>query len=141
MTQKDKVTIRVEATIHAPLEHVWKLWTTPEHIKIWNTASEDWHTTEAEVDLREGGRFSSRMEARDGSIGFDFWGIYDKVVKNKLLSISLGDGRKMSVDFVASENATQVVEVFEAEVENSIDLQRQGWQTILDNFKKYAENL
>ncbi len=141
MAQKDKVTIRVEATIQAPLDQVWKLWTTLEHIKNWNTASEDWHTIEAEVDLREGGRFSSRMEARDGSMGFDFWGIYDQVEKNKLLSISLGDGRKMSVDFVAADNATKVVEVFEAEDENSIDLQRQGWQAILDNFKKYAENL
>ncbi len=135
-----KISITVEATVNAPLEKVWKLWTTPEHIMKWNNASDDWHTPKAENDLRVGGKFLSRMEAKDGSFGFDFWGIYDEVKTNELIANTLGDGRKMKVVFTPQGNTTIVTETFEAEGENPVELQQQGWQAILNNFKKYAES-
>jgi uncharacterized protein YndB with AHSA1/START domain len=135
----DNKSITIENTINASVEKVWKLWTTPEHIMKWNAASEDWHTPKAENDLREGGKFSSRMEAKDGSFGFDFGGTYDRIIPNELIEYSLGDGRKVKVHFQSIGNTTKVTETFEAEAENSIDMQRQGWKAILDNFKKYAE--
>lgn len=135
-----KISITVEATVNAPLEKVWKLWTTPEHIMKWNNASEDWHTPKAENDLRVGGKFLSRMEAKDGSFGFDFWGIYDEVKTNELIANTLGDGRKMKVVFTPQGNTTIVTETFEAEGENPVELQQQGWQAILNNFKTYAES-
>jgi len=135
-----KISITVEATVNAPLEKVWKLWTTPEHIMKWNNASDDWHTPKAENDLRVGGKFLSRMEAKDGSFGFDFWGIYDEVKTNELISNTLGDGRKMKVVFTPQGNTTIVTETFEAEGENPVELQQQGWQAILNNFKTYAES-
>ena len=105
----------------------------------WNAASEDWHTTRAENDLRAGGVFSSRMEARDGSAGFDFGGTYDEVKQYELISYTLGDGRKVSVNFAAEGEETLVTEIFEAEMQNPADMQRDGWQAILDHFKKYVE--
>ncbi|MBI1768210.1 MAG: SRPBCC family protein [Bacteroidetes bacterium] len=132
-------TITVENTVKAPVEKVWRLWTEPPHIKNWNNASDDWHTPFAENDLRIGGKFNSRMEAKDGSFGFDFGGVYDEVKLNQKISYTIGDGRKVSITFTANGNETKVTETFEAESENSLDLQRNGWQTILDNFKKYAE--
>lgn len=137
----DKTSIKVDAYIHAPIEKVWKLWTSPEHIMHWNNASDDWHTPRAENDLRAGGQFLSRMEAKDGSFGFDFGGVYDEVKINELIAYTLGDGRKVKVTFSTYDNQTLVTEVFEAENTNSTEMQRSGWQSILDNFKKYAEEL
>lgn len=139
METKNKTTITVENTVNAPIEKVWKYWTLPEHIMKWNNASNDWHTPRAENDLRVGGSFLSRMEARDGSFGFDFGGIYDAITINKYIKYTLGDGRKVKITFAARGNTTKVSENFEAESQNSVELQRGGWQAILDNFKKYAE--
>lgn len=132
-------TITVEATINAPAEKVWEYWTKPEHITQWNNASADWHTPHAENDLRTGGSFLSRMEAKDGSFGFDFGGVYDDVQQNRHIAYTIGDGRKVKVDFTSEGHATKIVESFEAEKTHSIEMQRGGWQAILDNFKKYAE--
>ncbi len=134
-----KKTITVETTVKAPVEKVWQSWTNPEDIIQWNNASDDWHTPRAENDLRAGGKFSSRMEARDGSMGFDFWGIYDEVKPNELIKYTMGDGRKAEIRFLGNGNETQVVETFETEGENSPEMQRAGWQSILNNFKKYTE--
>ena len=140
METKNKIMITVKATINAPIQKVWMFWTSPEHIVKWNHASDDWHTTFAEVDLREGGKFLSRMEAKDGSFGFDFWGVYDKLILNQQIEITLGDDRKVSVTFSSlDDDKTEVIETFEAENTNPIELQRGGWQAILDNFKKHAE--
>ncbi|EKQ54755.1 MULTISPECIES: SRPBCC family protein [unclassified Clostridium] len=136
---KDKQTITIKATINAPIETIWQYFTEPEHIKKWNNASEDWHTTVAENDLRVGGKFLSRMEAKDGSFGFDFGGVYDEVKLYDIITYTLGDGRKVSIDFFSSENKTEVTETFEAESTNSIEMQQMGWQAILDNFKSYTE--
>jgi len=132
-------TITVENTIKAPVEKVWKLWSSPEHITKWNSPSEDWHTPRAENDLRPGGKFLSRMEAKDGTFGFDFGGVYDEVKTNELITYTMGDGRKVKIQFTGSEDETKVVETFEAESTNPIEMQRGGWQAILDNFKKYTE--
>ncbi|HEY4289079.1 MAG TPA: SRPBCC family protein [Puia sp.] len=139
METATKTMITVEATVKAPVEKVWQFWAGPEHIIKWNSPSDDWHTTKSENDLREGGKFSARMEAKDGSFGFDFGGMHDTVVPNKLIESTIGDGRKMSVSFSANGNETQVTETFEAEGTNPIEMQRGGWQAILDNFKKYTE--
>ena len=131
--------ITIEATVQAPVEKVWKFWTAPEHIVKWNNASEDWHTPRAENDLRPGGKFLSRMEAKDGSFGFDFGGVYDEVRTHELIAYTLGDGRKVKIEFSSKANETKIVEIFEAENVNSIEIQRTGWQSILNNFKKYSE--
>jgi uncharacterized protein YndB with AHSA1/START domain len=133
--------ITVEALINAPLETVWQCWTQPKHIVNWNNASDDWHTTEATNDLKIGGKFSSIMAAKDGSFSFDFWGIYDAVEIHKLLAYTLGDGRDVTISFSQNGNQTVLTEVFEPEDENTIELQKGGWQAILDNFKKYVETL
>lgn len=134
-----KQLLTVEATINAPVEKVWKNYTSPEDIIKWNTASDDWHTTKSENDLKPGGKFSSRMEAKDGSFGFDFWGIYDNVKTNELIEYTMGDGRKAKVLFIPENDKTKIVVDFEPENENSIEMQKGGWQAILDNFKKYTE--
>ena len=139
METTQKITITVEALINAPIEKVWINWTLPEYITQWNNASDDWHTTSAINDLQVGGKFSARMEAKDGSFGFDFWGIYDEVKTNELISYTLGDCRKVSISFNSDGNTTKVTETFEAEEENPVEMQRGGWQAILDNFKKYTE--
>jgi uncharacterized protein YndB with AHSA1/START domain len=131
--------LTVEAEIQAPVEKVWRFWTEPEHLIKWNNASEDWHTTRAENDVREGGRFLARMEAKDGSMGFDFSGKYNKVRPNRLLEYILDDGREVRVSFVSNGNLTTVTETFEAEQENALEMQRTGWQAILNNFKEYVE--
>lgn len=133
-------TITVENTVNAPVEKVWKYWSKPEFITKWAHASDDWHTTRAENDLKVGGKFLSRMEAKDGSFGFDFGGEYTKVEEHKAIEYTMGDGRKVKIDFTPQDNATRVVETFEAESTNPIEMQRGGWQAILDNFKKYTEN-
>ncbi len=127
--------------MNVPVETVWKCWTEPEHIKKWNNASEDWHTTVAENDLRVGGKFLSRMEAKDGSFGFDFGGIYDEVKVYEVIAYTMADGRKVKITFVCREKKTEITESFEAESTNSIDMQQGGWQAILDNFKKYTEEM
>lgn len=136
---KTKETITVEILVNAPIEKVWQFWTVPEHITKWNNASEDWHTTRAENDLRIGGKFLSRMEAKDGSFGFDFEGIYTDVISNEKISYSILDDRKVDITFSQTENGVQITETFEAENENSLELQKLGWQAILNNFKKYTE--
>jgi len=136
---EDKKRITIRATINTPIETVWHYWIEPEHIKKWNNASEDWHTTIAENDLRVGGKFLSRMEANDGSLGFDFSGIYDEVKLHKVIAYTLGDDRKVTITFDCSENKTEITEVFDAENTNSIEMQKAGWQAILDNFKRYTE--
>jgi uncharacterized protein YndB with AHSA1/START domain len=139
METKEKTVITVENTVNAPVEKVWDFWTKPEHITKWNNASDDWHTPRAENDVRTGGTFSIRMEAKDGSFGFDFGGVYDAVKKNEKLEYTIGDGRKVKVNFSKQGNTTKVVESFEAENTHSEEMQRGGWQAILDNFKKYTE--
>jgi len=139
METSNKTIITVEATVNAPVEKVWKFWSSPEHITKWNNASDDWHAPYSENDLRVGGKFTSRMEAKDGSFGFDFWGVYDVVVTNERIEYTLGDDRKVKIVFTNMGNSTQVIESFEAENENSIEMQKDGWQAILDNFRKYTE--
>ncbi|WP_335966535.1 SRPBCC family protein [Galbibacter sp. PAP.153] len=131
--------ITVKSKVNAPVGKVWNLWSTPEHIVKWNTPAEDWHTTRAENDLRSGGKFLSRMEAKDGSFGFDFAGTYNEVIPNKHIAYTITDGRKVTVDFQEENNETLIETVFEAENQNSLEQQRDGWQAIMDNFKKYAE--
>lgn len=136
-TQQQSITI--ETTVNAPVEKVWEIWNKPEHIIQWNSASPDWHTPSAENDLRVGGQLKSRMEARDGSMGFDFAGTYTEVKENEKVAYTLGDGRKVEIIFTAVEGGTHVKETFDAENQNSLEMQRMGWQAILDSFRAYAE--
>jgi len=131
--------ITVETTVNAPIEKVWKFWTTPEHITKWCAASDDWHTPYAENDLRAGGKFKSRMEAKDGSAGFDWEGVYSNVEVNQLIAYEMGDGRRVKIVFSDLGGTTKVTEIFEPENTNPIEMQRGGWQAILDNFRKYTE--
>ena len=137
-TKKDRIT--VEVTVDAPVQTVWEKWTNPEDICLWNNASPDWHTTKSENNLTVGGKFLSRMEAKDGSFGFDFWGIYDKIIDNQLIESTLGDERKVAIIFQPLGDKTKIVETFEAETTNSLELQQGGWQAILDNFKRHVES-
>ncbi len=137
-TQKATV-ITIETTIEAPVQKVWEYWSNPEHITQWNQASEDWHSPWAKNDLREGGSFSTRMEARDGSMGFDFGGVYDVVRNNEYIEYTMGDGRKVKTTFKPEGNKTRITESFDAETTHSVDMQKSGWQAILDNFKSYTE--
>jgi uncharacterized protein YndB with AHSA1/START domain len=139
MDSKGKVVISVKTAVNSPIDKVWEFWTSPEHITKWSYASEDWHTPHAVNDLRQGGKFHSRMEAKDGSVGFDFDGIYDAVVPKEYIEYHIGDGRNVKISFRSDGNITNVIETFEAESTNPIDLQRGGWQSILDNFRKYTE--
>jgi uncharacterized protein YndB with AHSA1/START domain len=136
----DKIFITVEANINAPVEQVWERWTNPKDIINWNNASDDWHTTKAENNLKIGGKFLSTMAAKDGSFSFDFEGTYNNVVENKLIEYNIIGGREVKIMFSTEENQTKIVEIFEAENENSVELQQAGWQAILNNFKKYVEN-
>ncbi len=131
--------ITVKATVQAPLEAVWNAWTTPEDITHWNAASDDWHTTRATADLRVGGTFTARMEAKDGSAGFDFSGTYSAVIPEARLAYSMEDGRKVEVTFEQTPDGVLVTETFDPEHENSRELQKTGWQAILDRFKTYVE--
>lgn len=131
--------ITVETKIAAPVAQVWKAYTSVEDIKQWNAASDDWHTPSASVDLREGGAFSSRMEAKDGSMGFDFAGTYTKIVEHKLIAYTFGD-RTAEVEFTQGPKDVLVRVSFDPEQENPVDMQREGWQSILDSFKRYVEN-
>ncbi len=131
--------IKVSATAKVSIEEAWQAWTTPADIKVWNTASADWHTTHAEVDLKVGGKFRSRMAAKDGSMAFDFEGVYTSIEKNKLIAYSLGDGRKVRIEFIPIEDGVRIEETFDPDAENSLDIQEQGWQAILNNFVKHVE--
>jgi len=137
---KPKVTVAV--FVSAPIEKIWERWTEPKHIMRWCFASDDWCAPRAENDLQVGGIFRTRMEVKDGSVGFDFEGTYTTMEKNKKLEYVLAgdDARKVSIEFVEQGDGYKVVEVFEAEAENSLEMQKNGWQAILDNFKKYAES-
>lgn len=140
METSDKAVITVETLVKVPVEKTWIFWTSPEHITKWNTASDDWHTTSAENDLRVDGIFNFRMEAKDGSFGFDFSGRYDEIKINESIIYTLDDGRKVKIIFKNLGKETNIKERFEAEDQNPVDLQQTGWQAILDNFKKYAES-
>jgi uncharacterized protein YndB with AHSA1/START domain len=131
--------IAVETLVKATLNKVWDAWNNPADIKQWNTAQEDWHTTKSTVDLREGGKFLSRMEAKDGTEGFDFEGTYTRIVLKKAIEYRMSDGREVKVEFVERTGGVLVKETFDAETENTPELQRQGWQAILDNFGRHVE--
>ena len=132
------MTITVETTVNAPIAKVWDAYVTPEDIMQWNAASDDWNTTKSTVDVCEGGAFSSRMEAKDGSFGFDFEGTYTKVIPNELIEYSMGE-RQAKVEFAPEGDAVKVRVAFDADGENPEEMQRQGWQAILDNFKRHVE--
>jgi uncharacterized protein YndB with AHSA1/START domain len=134
-------TITVETMIEAPIDRVWEMWTEPEHIVNWNFASDDWYCPTAKNDIRPGGEFNWRMEARDGSTGFDFMGTYDEIDLYRRIKSTLGDGRKTEITFSSMEDSTQIIETFEAEDMNTLELQQTGWQAILNNFRKYAESI
>lgn len=133
--------LTIQATIAQPVTKVWQYFNEPEHIIKWNAASSDWHTTKASNDLRVGGKLYSRMEAKDGSVGFDFGGVYDEVILHQKIVYTLGDGRKVMIEFIeVSPTETQIIEKFEAEQQNDPAMQQAGWQAILDNFKNYVES-
>lgn len=131
--------IKIEATISAPILKVWSYWTTPEHITKWNFAIPEWQCPRAENDLRIGGRYSARMEAKDGSFGFDFVATYDEVIAHKKLSYTMEDGRRATTEFESMGDKTRVTTTFEAEQSNPVEMQQQGWQAILNNFQSYTE--
>lgn len=130
--------ITVETTINAPIETVWRAWTTPADIVQWNAASDDWHTPRANVDLREGGTFTSRMEARDGTMGFDFTGTYTRIILQELIESTFGD-RTLRVEFIPGDGGVTVRETFDSEPTHSVEQQRDGWQAILDRFRVHVE--
>lgn len=136
-----KQAITVEAIVNAPIAKVWESWTLPEHITKWNQASDDWHTPYAENDCRTGGKFKSTMAAKDGSFSFDFEGVYSLVIPHERIEYAMSDGRKVKITFLTKGNETTVSETFDPENENSMELQREGWQAILNSFKKYTEGL
>jgi uncharacterized protein YndB with AHSA1/START domain len=131
--------IRVSVTVHALVEKVWECFTKPEHITKWNFASNEWHCPTVENDVRVGGKYNARMEAKDGSVGFDFITIYDSVVVQKELSYTMEDGRQATTTFELVDDNTNVTTTFDAEIENPVELQQGGWQAILNNFKAYTE--
>jgi uncharacterized protein YndB with AHSA1/START domain len=133
--------ITVSAEVQGELETVWNAWTLPEHIVHWNFADDSWHAPAAVNDLRAGGKFSYRMEAKDGSMGFDFSGVYSEIIEHELIAYTMDDGRKARITFVTHGESTVVTEVFEPETMNAPELQQTGWQMILDNFKRHAESL
>ncbi|MFC4232447.1 SRPBCC domain-containing protein [Parasediminibacterium paludis] len=133
------IVLTVEAIVNAPIDKVWTYWTQAEHIIKWNYAVDDWHCPTAENDLSVGGKLTATMAAKDGSFSFEFWGTYDVIETEKELQMTLGDGRKWKVYFSKVDDATKVVENFEAETTNPVEMQQQGWQMILNNFKTYTE--
>jgi uncharacterized protein YndB with AHSA1/START domain len=133
--------ITVQVTVNAPVDKVWETWTNPVHIIHWNHASDDWHSPKATNDLRAGGKFSYTMAAKDGSVSFNFEGIYDSVKPNERIAYTLGDARTVKIEFSENNGTTQIVEAFEMETENTEELQRFGWQAILNNFKNYCESI
>jgi uncharacterized protein YndB with AHSA1/START domain len=136
---ENRPVVAISATIKAPVEKVWKLWTNIEDITSWNSPSPDWHTPRAENDVKDNGNFLFRMEAKDGSFGFDFAGVYTKVIPNEVMEYTMGDGRKVKINFISKGDETHIDQTFEAESENPVEMQQNGWQAILNNFKAYAE--
>jgi uncharacterized protein YndB with AHSA1/START domain len=132
--------IIVQTFIHAPIEKIWHYWTEPEHIKNWYNASDDWHAPSVTNDLSVGGKFVTRMEAKDGSAGFDFGGTYTLIEEHKKIEYTIGDGRKVRIEFIKKEDGSEIIQSFEPEGINPIEMQKGGWQAILDNFKKYTES-
>ena len=132
--------ITVETVVDADAKAVWDAWNNPADIRVWNTAQDDWHTTRSSVDLREGGTFTARMEAKDGSVGFDFEGTYTRVVPLRAIEYRMSDGREVQVEFSETSDGVRVRETFDAETENSPELQRAGWQAILDSFRRHVES-
>ncbi len=132
--------ITVQTSVKASPEKVWSAWTTPEDIQQWNAASDDWHTPKSRNDLREGGRFCYRMEARDGSMGFDFEGTYTRVLPGKLIEYVMDDQRRVCISFETCAEGITITESFDAEHENPLELQREGWQSILDRFRSHVES-
>ncbi|MBE0539061.1 MAG: SRPBCC family protein [Ignavibacterium sp.] len=132
--------ITIEAEISADAKKIWGYYNKPEHITKWNSALDEWHCPSAENDLRVGGKLKSRMEAKDGSVGFDFEAVYDEVINEKKIVYTIADGRQVVTNFENLGNMTKVTTTFEAENENPVEMQRAGWQSILDNFKKYVES-
>ena len=141
MENNQFVKVTVETSVDASIDKVWESWTDPKHITQWCHASEDWHAPYADNDPVTGGKFKTTMAAKDGSFGFDFEGIYSLVIPKELIQYELEDGRKVSIDFTADGGKTRVIEKFDAETMNPVEMQREGWQAILDNFKKYTESL
>lgn len=137
--QNMATTLTIQAEIHAPIEKVWKYWTSPEHITQWNFADPSWQCPWAENDLQPGGVYKARMEARDGSFGFEFEAVYDEVSFPSVIAYTMADGRKAVTNFSESGNITQVTTRFDAESQHSPEMQQKGWQAILDNFSKYTE--
>lgn len=131
--------ITISAFVNAPVDAVWKAWTTPEDIQQWNAASDDWHTPYATADIREGGTFLSRMEARDGSAGFDFGGTYTRVVPNREIAYVMGDGRTAETTFTEENGRVTITTTFDAEKTNPVEMQRDGWQAILDRFVRHVQ--
>lgn len=131
--------ITIETTVNAPVEKVWKFWSEPAHIREWCAASDDWHVPDAVNDLKEGGKFKTTMAARDGSMSFDFEGVYSEVKEHESIRYTLGDGRKVDVHFTSGNGSTRIVETFDPESVNPVEMQRAGWQAILDNFRRYTE--
>ncbi len=132
--------ITIETNVNADLKKAWDYWTLPEHIVNWNFASDDWHCPKAENDPRTGGKFKATMASKDGKMSFDFEGIYDEVIDQQKISYSMSDGRQVHISFEKNGDATKVTEVFDPENQNSEEMQRSGWQSILNNFKKYVES-
>lgn len=137
ITAKKEIT--VETLVNAPMQKVWDFWTAPAHIMRWYNASDDWHAPYAENDLRKEGKFKTTMAAKDGSMGFDFEGVYTNVQEHKLIEYTMMDGRKAKVSFSNQDGKVKVIETFEMENTNSYEMQKGGWQAILDNFKKHVE--
>ena len=134
-----KTAVTIETSIQSPVSKVWECWNQPQHITRWCQASDDWHAPFAENDLRENGKFTTTMAAKDGSVSFDFGGVYTKVIENKLIEYTMDDDRKVKIEFSSDGNTTHVKETFDTENSNPVEMQRSGWQAILDNFKKYTE--
>ncbi len=141
MTNENTGVIIVRTTVNLTVEKVWRIWSEPNHIVQWNNASDEWHTPKAENDLQTGGKFTFTMASRDGSISFDFGGTYTNIIENELIEYVLEDNRKVKVLFKSIGNSTEIIEEFEPESENTLELQEMGWQAILTNFKKYAESV
>lgn len=139
METKERSAITIQTSVKAPIEKVWKYWSEPDHITHWATASDDWHAPYADNDLRKDGKFKTTMAAKDGSFSFDFEGIYTNVKPHKEIEYVMSDGRKAKIVFTSDGNETKIMETFDPEAENPLDMQRDGWQAILNNFKKYTE--
>lgn len=140
MSTVNNTPVTIETTIKASVDKVWKYWSEPSHITQWANASDDWHAPYADNDLKIGGHFKTTMAAKDGSFSFDFGGVYTDVKEHELIAYDLGDGRKVRITFSSQGDTTHITETFDTEQENPVEMQRQGWQAILNNFKKYTES-